>query len=40
MLPLENFFFLETIKQQKKHIFEDLFGMMRWVLKYEFQKRG
>jgi hypothetical protein len=40
MLPLENLFFYESVFQQKKHIFEDLFGWIRWVMKFEFQKRG
>ena len=40
MLPLENLFFWETVFAQKKHIFNDLLGWTRWVMKFEFQQRG
>ena len=40
MLPLENLFFWECVFQQKKHIFNDLLGWTRWVMKFEFQQRG
>ena len=40
MLPLENLFFYESAFLEKKHIYEDLFGIIRWVIKFEFQKRG
>jgi hypothetical protein len=40
MLPLENYFFRECVISQKEHIFNDLLGWTRWVMKWEFQQRG
>lgn len=40
MLPLENLLFWDIVFAQKKHIYNDLLGWTRWVMKFEFQQRG
>lgn len=39
-VPLENHFFNEAIEAQRTHIYEEIFGWIRYVAKIEFQMRG